>query len=88
MKEILYLSRASVANPNATPMQPYAANCVCMPMWIAQAELAEAAVLAPELISPPKCLPEDSERVPCLRLQPWCREAWRANLGLPLRSQT
>ncbi len=57
LKEVLNLNRVYAANPNAVAMQVYAAAIVYNAMWVAQGEVAEAAGLAPEAISPATLYP-------------------------------
>lgn len=58
LKEVLNLNRVYAANPNAVAMQVYAAALVYNAMRVAQGEVAEAAGLAPEEISPAKFYPK------------------------------
>jgi IS4 transposase len=57
LKEVLNLNRIYAANPNAVAMQVYAAGMVYNAMRVAQGEVAAAAGLAPEEISPAKFYP-------------------------------
>lgn len=57
LKEVLNLNRIYAANPNAVAMQVYAAAIVYNAMRVAQGEVAEAAGLAPEDLSPAKLYP-------------------------------
>lgn len=58
LKEVLNLNRVYAANPNAVAMQVYAAGLVYNAMRVAQGEVAEAAGVAPEEISPAKFYPK------------------------------
>ena len=58
LKEVLNLHRIYAANPNAVAMQVYAAGCVYNALRVAQAEVAAAAHVAPEAISPAKFFPK------------------------------
>ena len=58
LKEVLNLNRIYAANPNAVAMQVYAAGIVYNAMRVAQGEVAEAAGIAPEEISPAKFYPK------------------------------
>jgi hypothetical protein len=57
LKEVLNLNRIYAANPNAVAMQVYAAGIVYNALRVAQGEVAEAAGLEPEAISPAKFFP-------------------------------
>lgn len=57
LKAVLNLNRLYAANPNAVAMQVYAAGMVYNAMRVAQGEVAAAAGLAPEEISPAKFYP-------------------------------
>jgi hypothetical protein len=57
LKEVLNLNRLYAANPNAVAMQVYATAMVYNAMRVAQGEVAEAAGLEPEEISPAKFYP-------------------------------
>jgi len=58
LKEVLHLNRVYAANPNAVAMQVYAAGLVYNAMRVAQGEVAAAAGVAPEEISPAKFYPK------------------------------
>ena len=58
LQELLNLNRVYAANPNAIAMQAYAAVSMYYAVRMAQAEVAEAANLAPEAISPAKFFPK------------------------------
>ena len=58
LKEVLNLNRIYAANPPAVAMQVYAAGCVYNALRVAQAEVAAAAQVAPEAISPAKFFPK------------------------------
>jgi hypothetical protein len=58
LKEVLNLNRVYAANPNAVAMQVYAAGLVYNAMRVAQGEVAEAAGITPEEISPAKFYPK------------------------------
>lgn len=58
LKEVLNLNRLYAANPHAIAMQVYAAAIVYNAMRVAQGEVAEAAGIAPEEISPAKFYPQ------------------------------
>ncbi len=58
LKQVLNLNRVYAANPNAVAMQVYAAGLVYNAMRVAQGEVAEAAGVAPEEISPAKFYPK------------------------------
>ena len=57
LKEVLNLNRIYAANPNAVAMQVYAAEIVYNALRVAQGEVAAAAGLEPEEISPAKSSP-------------------------------
>ena len=57
LKEVLNLNRIYAANPNAVAMQVYAAAIVYNAMRVAQGEVAVAAGIEPEEISPAKFYP-------------------------------
>lgn len=57
LKEVLNLNRIYAANPNAVAMQVYAAAMVYNAMRVAQGEIATAAGIEPEEISPAKFYP-------------------------------
>jgi hypothetical protein len=86
LKEVLNLNRVYAANPNAVAMQVYAAGCVYNAMRVAQAEVAAAAGLAPEAISPAKFFPKMAAACHAYALfELWFLEARRANPGQRLR---
>jgi len=86
LKEVLNLNRVYAANPNAVAMQVYAAGCVYNAMRVAQGEVAEAAGLAPEAISPAKFFPKMAAACHAYALfELWFLEAQRANPGRRLR---
>ena len=86
LKEVLNLNRVYTANPNAVAMQVYAAGCVYNAMRVAQAEVAEAAGLAPEGISPAKFFPKLAAACHAYALfELWFLDAKRANPGQRLR---
>jgi hypothetical protein len=86
LKEVLNLNRVYAANPNAVAMQVYAAGCVYNAMRVAQGEVAEAAGLAPEAISPAKFFPKMAAACHAYALfELWFLEAKRANPGRRLR---
>jgi DDE family transposase len=58
LKEVLNLNRVYAANPNAVAMQVYAAGLVYNAMRVAQGEVAAAAGITPEEISPAKFYPK------------------------------
>jgi len=58
LKEVLNLNRIYAANPNAVAMQVYAAGIVYNALRVAQGEVADAAGLEPEAISPAKFFPK------------------------------
>jgi len=58
LKEVLTLSRIYAGNPNAVAMQVYAAGIVYNALRVAQGDVAEAAGLEPEAISPAKFSPK------------------------------
>lgn len=64
LKEVLTLNRVYAANPNAVAMQVYAAGLVYSAMRVAQGEVAAAARIAPEEISPAAFYPKLA--APCL----------------------
>jgi hypothetical protein len=86
VKEVLNLHRVYAANPNAVAMQVYAAGCVYNAMRVAQADVAEAAGIAPEAISPAKFFPKMAAACHAAALfELWFLEAQRANPGRRLR---
>ena len=58
LKEVLNLNRIYAANPNAVAMQVYAAGIVYNALRVAQGEVAAAAGIEPEEISPAKFFPK------------------------------
>ena len=89
LKEVLNLNRVYAGNPNAIAMQVYAAGCVYNAMRVAQAEVAEAAGLAPEAISPAKFFPKMAAACHCYALcELWFLEAKGTNPGHRLRKPT
>ena len=86
LKEVLNLNRVYPANPNAVAMQVYAAGCVYNALRVAQADVAEAAGLAPEAISPAKFFPKMAAACHAHALfELWFVETQRANPGRRLR---
>jgi len=86
LKEVLNLNRVYAGNPNAIAMQVYAAGCVYNALRVAQAEVAEAAGLAPEAISPAKFFPKMAAACHCAALfEVWFRDTQAANRGRQLR---
>jgi hypothetical protein len=86
LKEVLNLNRVYAGNPNAIAMQVYAAGCVYNALRVAQADVAEAAGLAPEAISPAKFFPKMAAACHAYALfDLWFGEAQRANPGRRLR---
>lgn len=86
LKEVLNLNRVYAANPNAIAMQVYAAGCVYNACRVAQAEVAAAAGLAPEAISPAKFFPKVAAACHCYALcELWFLEAKGANPRRRLR---
>lgn len=86
LKEVLNLNRVYAANPNAIAMQVYAAGCVYNALRVAQGEVAAAAGLAPEAISPAKFFPKMAAACHCAALCAlWFVETQRANPGRRLR---
>lgn len=86
LKEVLNLNRVYAANPNAVAMQVYAAGIVYNAMRVAQGEVAEAAGIAPEEISPAKFYPKLA--VACqtyVVAQQWERTVRRLNPRLRFR---
>jgi hypothetical protein len=82
LKEVLNLNRVYTANPNAVAMQVYAAGCVYNAMRVAQAEVAAAAGLAPEAISPAKFFPKMAAACHAYVLfELWFLDTQRANPG-------
>ncbi len=86
LKEVLNLNRVYAANPNAVAMQVYAAGCVYNAMRVAQAEVATAAGLVPEAISPAKFFPKMAAACHAYALfELWFLDAKRVNPGRRLR---
>lgn len=86
LKAVLNLNRVYAGNPNAIAMQVYAAGCVYNACRVAQAEVAEAAGLAPEAISPAKFFPKMAAACHCYALcELWFLEAKGANPRRQLR---
>lgn len=86
LKEVLNLNRVYAGNPNAIAMQVYAAGCVYNALRVAQAEVAEAAGIAPEAISPAKFFPKMAAACHCAALfELWFRDTRAANRGQRLR---
>ena len=86
LKEVLNLNRVYAGNPNAVAMQVYAAGCVYNALRVAQAEVAAAAGLAPEAISPAKFFPKMAAACHCAALfELWFRDTQAANRGRRLR---
>lgn len=86
LKEVLNLNRVYAGNPNAIAMQVYAAGCVYNCLRIAQAEVAEAAGLPPEAISPAKFFPKMAAACHCFALfELWFRDTQAVNRGQRLR---
>lgn len=86
LKEVLNLHRVYAGNPNAVAMQVYAAGCVYNGMRVAQGEVAAAAGLPPEALSPAKFFPKLAAACHCYALfELWFCEAQRANPGRCLR---
>ena len=86
LKEVLNLNRIYAANPNAVAMQVYAAGLVYNALRVAQGEVAAAAGIEPEEISPAKFYPKmvaacQTYVVP----QQWERRVRRLNPGRRLR---
>jgi Transposase DDE domain len=86
LKEVLNLNRVYAGNPNAIAMQVYAAGCVYNALRVAQAEVAEAAGLAPEAVSPAKFFPKMAAACHCAALfELWFLDTQTANRGRRLR---
>lgn len=86
LKEVLNLNRVYLANPNAVAMQVYAAGLVYNALRVAQGEVAEAAGVAPEAISPAKFFPKMAAACQAYALfELWFAETRRANPGQRLR---
>jgi hypothetical protein len=85
-QEVLNLNRGYAGNPNAIAMQGSAAGCVYNALRVAQAEVAEAAGLAPEAISPATFFPTMAAACHCAALVAvWFRDTQAANRGRQLR---
>jgi hypothetical protein len=86
LKEVLNLHRVYAGNPNAVAMQVYAAGCVYNAMRVAQGEVAAAAGLPPEAISPAKFFPKLAAACHAYALfELWFCQTQRANPGRRLR---
>jgi hypothetical protein len=86
LKEVLNLNRIYAANPNAVAMQVYAAGIVYNAMRVAQGEVAKAAGIAPEEISPAKFYPKLAAACQTyLVAQQWERTVRRLNPRLRFR---
>lgn len=86
LKEVLNLHRVYAGNPNAVAMQVYAAGCVYNAMRVAQGEVAAAAGLPPEAISPAKFFPKLAAACHAYALFAlWFCQTQRANPGRRLR---
>jgi len=86
LKEVLNLNRVYPGNPNAIAMQVYAASCVYNALRVAQADVAEAAGIAPEAISPTKFFPKMAAACHCAALfELWFLNMQAANRGRRLR---
>ncbi len=86
LKEVLNLNRVYAANPNALAMQVYAAGCVYNACRVAQAEVATAAGVAPEAISPAKFFPKMAAACHAHALfELWFLDTQRVNPGRRLR---
>ena len=86
LKEVLNLNRVYAGNPNAIAMQVYAAGCVYNAMRVAQGEVAAAAGVAPEAISPAKFFPKLAAACHAYALfELWFLDTKRANPGRRLR---
>ncbi|HYM91921.1 MAG TPA: IS4 family transposase [bacterium] len=86
LKEVLNLNRVYAANPNAIAMQLYAAACVYNAVRVAQAQVAAAARLAPEALSPAKLFPRVAAACQAHAVLEWSfGELQRANPGRRLR---
>jgi hypothetical protein len=86
LKEVLNLNRVYAGNPNAIAMQVYAAGCVYNGLRVAQAEVAEAAGLPPEALSPAKFFPKMAAACHCAALfELWFLDIQAANRGRHLR---
>jgi hypothetical protein len=82
LKQVLNLNRVYAANPNAIAMQVYAAGCVYNALRVAQGEVAAAAGLAPETISPAKFFPKMAAACHCAALfELWFLDTQAANRG-------
>lgn len=86
LKEVLNLNRVYPANPNAVAMQVYAAGVVYNALRVAQGEVAEAAAVAPEAISPAKFFPKMAAACHAYALfELWFWQTQRANPRRRLR---
>ena len=86
LKEVLNLNRVYAANPNAIAMQVYAAACVYNAFRIVQGEVAAAAGLAPEALSPAKLFPKVAAACHALAVIEWTFvKVQQANPGRRLR---
>jgi hypothetical protein len=86
LKEVLNLNRIYAANPNAVAMQVYAAGIVYNALRVAQGEVAAAAGLEPEAISPAKFFPKMVAACQTYVVaQQWERRVRRLNAGRRLR---
>ena len=86
LKEVLNLNRVYPANPNAVAMQVYAAGVVYNALRVAQGEVAEAAAVAPEAISPAKFFPKMAAACHAYDLfELWFWQTQRANPRRRLR---
>jgi len=86
LKEVLNLNRIYAANPNAVAMQVYAAGIVYNALRVAQGEVAAAAGIEPEEISPAKFFPKMVAACQTYVVaQHWERRVRRLNPGRRLR---
>ncbi len=86
LKEVLNLNRIYAANPNAVAMQVYAAGIVYNALRVAQGEVAAAAEIEPEEISPAKFFPKMVAACQTYVVaQQWERRVRRLNPGRRLR---
>lgn len=86
LKEVLNLNRIYAANPNAVAMQVYAAGIVYNALRVAQGEVAAAAGIEPEEISPAKFFPKMVAACQTYVVaQQWERRVRRLNAGRRLR---
>jgi hypothetical protein len=89
LKEVLNLNRVYAGNPNAIAMQVYAAGCVYNALRVAQGEVAAAAGIPPEAISPAKFFPKMAAACHCAALfEVWFLDTQAANRGRRLRKPT